>query len=276
VAQSAPVSVLIPCYCCPETVSRAVASAANQTLPPAEIILIEDASPDGGRTLAALDRLANEYAGCVQLKVLALASNVGPGAARNRGWEASTQPYLAFLDADDAWHPRKLELQIGWMEAHPEADLTGTRTQVVAEPSDLPVPPVGLHARELSLRDMLLVNLLPTRTVVVRASVQNRFALGKRYSEDYLLWLSMIAEGHRAFLLEATLACAFKPDFGVDGLSSHLWRMHLEVLDSYRQLRRGGKIGGVALTLLALMSWAKFVRRLILTACMRFYPRSRA
>jgi glycosyltransferase involved in cell wall biosynthesis len=62
--------------------------------------------------------------------------NSGIGKARNRGLERATGTYVAFLDADDAWHPEKLALQVAHAEAHPdlavvysdaeEFDATGT------------------------------------------------------------------------------------------------------------------------------------------------------
>jgi GT2 family glycosyltransferase len=53
----APVSVIIPCYCCVDTIKRAVDSVIAQTLPPEEIILIDDFSNDDGVTLTTLNYL---------------------------------------------------------------------------------------------------------------------------------------------------------------------------------------------------------------------------
>ncbi|MHB1099234.1 MAG: glycosyltransferase family 2 protein, partial [Burkholderiales bacterium] len=107
-----PVSVIIPCYRCAETIARAVDSVLKQTLPPEEILLVEDCSGDDGNTLAVLHSLQqnNPF-----IRVIPLAKNGGPAAARNAGWDAAKQPYIAFLDADDAWHPKKLEIQYSWM-----------------------------------------------------------------------------------------------------------------------------------------------------------------
>src|SRR2546427_9146273 len=107
---TAPVSVLIPSYCCADTVARAVESAVEQTLTPAEIIMVDDASPDGGKTYCALKDLQQRFSRRTAIRIIRLERNGGPGAARNRAWEVASQPYVAFLDADDAWHPRKLEI----------------------------------------------------------------------------------------------------------------------------------------------------------------------
>src|SRR5262245_4665161 len=117
-----PVSAVIPCYRCRGTIHRALDSVAAQTALPREVILVDDCSADG--TAEAIGRIASEYPdGWV--RVLTLPVNGGPGRARNAGWDAAAQPYVAFLDADDSWHRSKLEIQYGWMRANPHVVLTG-------------------------------------------------------------------------------------------------------------------------------------------------------
>lgn len=254
----APVSVVVPCWKCGDTITRAVESVAAQSYLPREVILVDDASGDG--TLEVLHALAARYSDG-WIKVVEQERNAGPGEARNAGWAVATSRYIAFLDADDAWHSKKLELQLAWMEAHPEAAITGTQT-IVLDPSEKTPQVAGApRVKEVSFRHMLLVNRLLTRSVVLRANVPHRFLPGKRYSEDYLLWLSMIADGYRAFLLDMPLAYAFKRDFGIGGLSAHLWNFHRDVLDTYDRLYEAGHINGVTRILLAVYSFFKFARR---------------
>ena len=56
--------------------------------------------------------LQSQYSDGVSIGVIPLGKNVGAPAARNTAWKGSTQPYIAFLDADDLWNPRKLECQV--------------------------------------------------------------------------------------------------------------------------------------------------------------------
>src|SRR5688572_19076100 len=89
----APVSVVVPCYRCGGSIGRAVASVLAQSARPAELIVVDDASDDASpQAIAALG---------AGVRAVRLARNQGPAAARNAGWAAATQPYLAFLDADD-------------------------------------------------------------------------------------------------------------------------------------------------------------------------------
>ena len=96
------VSVVVPCFACAGTIERAVASVAAQTCRPLELILVNDASLD--ETAACLQRLHDQYPEWVH--VVHLAVNVGAGEARNAGWSVAKGKYIAFLDADDSWHPR--------------------------------------------------------------------------------------------------------------------------------------------------------------------------
>ena len=261
----APVSVVIPCYRCTSTIERAVFSIGQQTFLPEKVILVEDCSEDEGETLACLYRVQASYRDRLSLKIIRLDQNGGPGVARNAGWEAAKSPYIAFLDADDAWHPRKLEIQVTWMEAHPEITMTGTQTTVIGRLQEAPIRLPPLAARKLSFNHMLIINSMPTRSVVVRSNLPHRFLSGKRYSEDYLLWLSAIADGHQAFLLEVPLAYSFKRDFGAGGLSAHLWKFHCEVLDTYNRLYHAGYINRATHKFLEVYSLVKLLRRWLLS-----------
>lgn len=104
---SADISVVIPTHQRKEAVLRAVSSAFAQTLLPREVIVVDDGSSDG--TVEALRALTSP----VPLLVLVHESNKGGPAARNTGIAAARGGWIAFLDSDDVWEPRRLELQFG-------------------------------------------------------------------------------------------------------------------------------------------------------------------
>ena len=103
--ESADVSVVIPAYRAAETIGRALASVAAQTLRPRQVIVVDDGSPDG--TYEAAMAAAESMAG-IDL-VVVRQGNLGAGAARNRALAEAACTYVAFLDADDEWLPEKLE-----------------------------------------------------------------------------------------------------------------------------------------------------------------------
>jgi glycosyltransferase involved in cell wall biosynthesis len=261
----APVSVVIPCYRCSATISRAVESIAQQVMRPQEVILVDDAS--GDNTLSTLYEIqARYYKGWI--KVLCLPRNSGPSTARNAGWEAARESFVAFLDADDSWHPHKIEIQFSWMEANPEVALSAHRYLLVPgpalEPDDVnnPVP------RKLSFRRMLLSNPISTPTVMLRRELPMRFQDGKRYAEDYLLWLQIACQRH-CWLLDLPLTYLHKAPYGLSGLSAHMWEMEQGVISTYETLYKEHRISLLTFMALVPYSLLKFLRRSIRIAFMR-------
>jgi glycosyltransferase involved in cell wall biosynthesis len=263
---AAPVSAVIPCYRCAATIGRAVSSVAAQTRRPAEVILVDDGSGDG--TLEALRALAAAHPGWV--KVLAQPRNSGAADARNAGWAAATQPYLAFLDADDAWHPRKMELQYGYLKEHPEVALCAHRHEILGA-SEVPNRPVGEVAAERISKGSLLLsnNFFAPSMMMLRRELPQRFLSGRRHVDDHLLWLQIVCAGHAFVRLSAKLAYTYKQPFGESGLSGQLWVMERSELANYWLLRREGCIGHAAALALSAWSLAKFLRRALLVGLRR-------
>jgi glycosyltransferase involved in cell wall biosynthesis len=259
----APVSVIIPCFRCRETIELSLNSALNQTLQPAEILLVDDASGDG--SLDLLHHLERIHA--PRVKVISLTKNGGPGLARNAGWDAATSPWLAFLDADDAWHPRKLEIQWNWLASHQDVAMCGHASQFSSGRIDFPVAD-GPVANRLSMWRMLISNRLPTRSVMLRRDLPFRFR-GREVTEDYLLWLEVIASGFPSVRLESCLAFSLRPDFSPGGYSGQLWTHEKRELAALGTLRAEGKLAWPAFILSATWSFIKYVRRLWLMRSMR-------
>jgi glycosyltransferase involved in cell wall biosynthesis len=247
----------------------------GQTQVPAELILVDDQSGDGSLDLLKL--IQSKY-GCNQIKVVSLTVNQGAASARNAGWDVATQPYVAFLDADDAWHPLKIEIQLEWMLKHPGAALTGHACQIVmmsekndSEDNSVDVTAfLGVDFKKVESRALLTSNPFPTRSVMLRRDLPHRFFAGKRYSEDYLLWCEILLDGYACYLSPLPLAFMFKADYGEAGLSGNLWAMEKGELDTYRKLFCDGRIGRLLFSALFFWSIAKYVRRCINVRSLRF------
>lgn len=266
----APVSVVIPCYNCAGTIGRALASVAAQTWLPEEIIVVDDASCDGGDVSRAVVE-ASRALGLEQLRVIQLTENRGPGAARNVGWEAAGQPYVAFLDSDDTWHPMKLQIQVAHMLRSPGLDFSAHWWRVwdgKGETADQAVADSILATRVLRPRSLLLRNVVSTPTVVLRRDIACRFP-ERRFSEDYELWLDLLFRGYRGVLIELTLAYIHKAPYGEGGLSRGLWRMEKGELETFWRLLRRGQIAWYDLALCAPWSLAKYARRVVVSGVRR-------
>jgi len=110
--KAADVSVIVPLFNKASYVNRCINSILTQTLPPTEIIVVDDGSTDDGAAIVGKydDRRIR----------LIMQENAGPGAARNRGLREATGRYVAFLDADDEWMPAYLERGVTALERQQE------------------------------------------------------------------------------------------------------------------------------------------------------------
>lgn len=267
----AEVSVIIPCYCCSETIRRTLASIAAQTLLPKEVILVEDSSPDEGATLNILHEEAGTYADYFDIVVVALIENKGAANARNVGWDLASQPYIALLDADDAWHSEKIEIQYNFMKNNPDIYLSGHEKRIVSEDVGLDWQLTTFHYKLLSPKKMLLSNPFVTPSVMFKRNNEYKFNPIKRYVDDHLLWLEIVFDNHKVAKLSQQLVAIYKPMFGATGLSSHMWKMEKAELDNYWLLFKEKKIRYIVLVLIGLYSFAKYIRRLLIVGARRAF-----
>jgi glycosyltransferase involved in cell wall biosynthesis len=265
----APVSVVVPCFRCAATIASAVALVAAQTLRPAEVLLVDDASGDD--TLAALEAVSLSYpTGWV--KVFSLPVNGGPSAARNEGWAHASQPWIAFLDADDSWHPRKIELQMAVLNADPHIAMIAHLMNV--QPRSAPPPALTYPFKIVKMpkRLLRLRSGFPTPSVVLRRNLPFRFDESRRRSEDSLLFGQILLSGYRCVTIRQVLVSGHKQPFGEGGLSGDLAAMQKAGWDTRRALYAQGLVGRAELLVTHAYSIARYARRIFLT----FLRRQRA
>lgn len=233
-AQHISVSVIVPVYNNAHTVLRALESIVRQTAQPLEIIVVDDASTDN--SCAVIEKYIQNLP---IAKLLRSTRNLGPSAARNMGWAVASAEFLAFLDADDAWHHKKLETQFVFMQDNPEFMISGHQYQVVTKnepPQDCSFE--DFEVSTFNLRDFLIRNRFSTPTVMLRRSISDRFDETQRYSEDYQLWLRIIAKHKKGALIEAPLTFLFKSAYGAGGISGRMFAMYRGELANASALRR--------------------------------------
>lgn len=263
------VSVVVPCFCCEKTIDRAIESVVQQTMRPLELILVDDVSGDDTR--AVLEKWHRKYPDWIRL--VCLDANVGAGMARNEGWRLARGKYIAFLDSDDSWHPAKLEIQYAYMESHPDIQLSGHGHTIGSSP--LFSPSQVVHARLLSCWRVLVKNPFVTPSVMLRRMLPNRFAEGRRYMEDHLLWLEVVLAGGQIALLEMPLATLHKGQVGVAGLSNHIRAMSKADFGNYWVLYKKNLIGAPMLSVCWAWTSVKFLRRAIVFGVPRVWRRWR-
>ncbi len=117
------ISVIIPAYNAGSTITRAINSVLNQTVPPEEIFVVDDGSTDN------MAEAVKKFGGRVTYM---RTEHLGPGAARNKALLKLKGDWVALLDSDDEWMPHKLEMQMKLFESNPELYWSGANSYLAA------------------------------------------------------------------------------------------------------------------------------------------------
>jgi glycosyltransferase involved in cell wall biosynthesis len=248
------VSAIIPAYNAARTLRACIESALAQSCAELEVIVVDDGSKDDTA------RIARGMPGVRLIQQ----ENAGPATARNRGIEAAKGEWLAFLDADEAWlDAEKIDLQLACARRH-GASLVGVSGRRGVE-------------HKVGFRRFLLGNPLATSTVLAkkdRVLAAGGFEAGRYYSEDYLLWMRIAAQGGKTALagVGRNRDLAGKGAFGGGGLSSNLEKMQKGEEYNFRALfaeraLAASELGNLLSYILALsVSRLKYYKRLLVRA----------
>ncbi len=178
----ATVSVVMPVYNAERTMRRSIESVLAQTHGGWQLILIDDGSRDG--SAAIIDEYVERDARVVGVRQ----SNAGVAAARNAGIRAASGTHVAFLDSDDWWEPRKLELQLAQMQRS-GAMVCYASYQRIAEDGRL-LSRVTPPAR-VEYRDMLGSNHIGNLTGIYDRRLGD-VEFQRVGHEDYVFWLDRV------------------------------------------------------------------------------------
>ncbi len=197
------VSVIVPCFNQAAFLGQAIESVLSQTYADLQLIVVDDGSTDQTRDVAASfsdPRLLFIHQ-----------DNRGLGAARNRGYQASSGQYVTFLDSDDYFSPHKVQRQVEVLENEAEIGFVFCDIQHVdAQGAPLNDYTVKSAFRPFS-KDLLSLLLaggfMPPHAVMIRRSVLDEVGLFDESpelsgNEDYDLWLRVAAAGYRAFYVD--------------------------------------------------------------------------
>jgi glycosyltransferase involved in cell wall biosynthesis len=181
------VSVVIPAYNAEATIVETLASLFAQSFPDFEALVVDDGSSDRTAEVAA-------GTGDARVRVISIA-NGGVARARNRAVAEAQGEMIAFLDADDLWDPRKLELQVAALEREPQAGWCVTGG-VRIDGSSREIAPLPL----LAPADVCMTLLLHSMTVghlssgmVRKPLLEQVGGFDARFSQcaDWDLWLRL-------------------------------------------------------------------------------------
>lgn len=255
------VSVIIPFFNSSSTLSRALQSVHWQTSKVHEIIVVDDASTPFERDQAF--KLLEPHG---NVKFISLELNKGPANARNVGWDVAQGDWVAFLDSDDAWHPRKIELQLRHaLEITPQPSLVATQTIQLTQLND--IMKIETEAYDgcipITKSQLLIKNRMSTPSVMIRRDIEERFSAGKRYSEDFELWLILAGKGFVLVKLDLPLTAIFKAPYGDSGLSSRMISMAIGECNAFIGAARTGAISPIEVIFGLIISVMKSARRIL-------------
>jgi len=240
------VTVVIPTFNSSATIKRAIDSVFAQTALPNRVIVVDNASSD--TTVEVVEKVTvNSHC---DVELVRQPRNGGPGAARNAGWNLVETPFVSFLDSDDSWHPTKLERQLDVAKQHADDCFFGhtTTPSIRSDTANMPTTALPVGSTKIdyySLRHFLVRNRVSTPTVMLRSNLPFRFPTEHWYAEDYGLWTSILAAGHRAVVHDLALTTLHKAAWGEAGLSAKLDEMHVGEMLVLDALRRDRAIGAV-------------------------------
>lgn len=235
--KSASVSVVIPHYNSFKSVEVAIDSVLAQTVQVGEVIVVDDGSGDP----SLLNALRAQYLPNPKVKIYEFASNRGPAAARNFGVLSAKFDYVAFLDADDAWMPHKIEVQYEMMKKSQLNISAHYYEPILRKKIANHLLKKKIKIKKISQLNFLLRNPFFTPTVMVKREGFSLFSEVFYRMEDYECWIKNVQRGSSALICE-TLAYGFKPPLGFSGLTASVFEMHKGCLAVLLSLKKEKKI----------------------------------
>jgi cellulose synthase/poly-beta-1,6-N-acetylglucosamine synthase-like glycosyltransferase len=231
------VSVVIPAYNAQSTLSATLDSARSQTFHDLEIIVVDDGSTD--ETLSVAKAAAASDARIIVLT----RPNGGVAASRNLGIHSARGEYIAPLDADDIWHPTKIEKQVRVLRDNPNVGLVFTWYRSVDAHNAIIESSPPSYARG-SVYTLLLVDNfvgnasspLIRKSTLIEAGLYNSDlrATGCEGAEDFQMQLSVAALSDFDVVPEYLLGYRVSPASMSTNYSKML-RSHIEVLRLMRE-----------------------------------------
>ncbi|MGC9611137.1 MAG: glycosyltransferase [Minisyncoccia bacterium] len=198
------VSVVIPSYNSAKYILEAVDSALGQTYQPLEIIVVNDGSTDD------TEKILESYVKTNRIRYI-YQQNKGLAGARNTGFRAAKGKYVALLDSDDLFLPKKIERQVEYLENHSECDVCYCDLWHFFEgkPEENLKLNYEYHSGPDVFRELLHKNFINPLSVVLRRSVlENIGYFNEKFfrSEDWEYWIKLAYRGARFCFLPEILA----------------------------------------------------------------------
>ena len=187
------ISVIMPCYNMEKFIASSIQSVCNQTYTDWELLIVDDASTD--KTAEIVQRFQEADS---RIHFAAKSMHTGIATTRNQAIGMAKGQYLAFLDADDVWHPDKLEKQFDFMKTRNIGFSYSAYNWIDEAGNEL--GKTILTAGDLNYNDYLHNTIIGCSTVMVNTNITDLISVPEfRTSEDTATWLNILKKGFKAY-----------------------------------------------------------------------------
>lgn len=192
------VSVITPVYNAEKFLMETIESVLTQSYKNFEFLLIDDCSTDNSPSI--IEKYAEKDP---RIRYKKLSENSGAAVARNMGLKNARGRYIAFIDSDDKWYPKKLEKQLEFMGTNNKG-FTYTKYERITENGELlnaPNFPI-----KLNYSGLLKNTAIACSTVVIDKKIIGNFYMPLvRKGQDTATWLGILKEHDYAYLIDEVL-----------------------------------------------------------------------
>lgn len=226
--QASEISVVIPVFNRPELLRRALQSLLNQTSKNFEVVICDHGSTE------TIDLVVDEFRHLLNLIFIKVPQSGGVGFPRNRAIEVATSDWIAFLDSDDWWCPKKIETVLPLIKK--EVDFIYHKLQIVHGSVDSKKASFkGRASRFDFLTELVAVsNPIPNSSVAVRKSCINKiggFDEDRLIIEDFDLWIRLAQQGVRVQFVDVVLGYYWVSETGISAVSEFQLESHIQTYE---------------------------------------------
>ena len=217
------VSIIMPVHNGAATIGESIESVQTQSYEKWELIIIDDCSTDGTKTVV-------EGYHDQRIRYHCLQRNCGVAQARNKGISMALGRYVAFLDSDDLWLPEKLAEQLAFMQQK-RCGFSYTEYRQFVDTVSQIGHLIRIHDY-VDYRGLLKGNEIGCLTVMIDRSIFPEIVMPSSRHEDYITWLNLLRTGKKAYGIHKDLARYRKSS---KSLTGNKWRSLKWTWDVYRK-----------------------------------------
>ena len=202
------ISIILPVYNAEVYIEYTIHSILNQTYPYFELIIIDDCSTD-----SSFDIISNLIQIDSRIIYYKLEKNSGgPATPRNFGLKKANYNLVAFIDSDDIWHPKKLEIQYNFLKSNSKIKFISSLKTFNEFNNDMFSKKLVYNV--LTYNELLMKNFINNSSVLVYKECLHPFDMNDYFIavEDAKQWLDITKNGINCYLINFPLIYYRKVD----------------------------------------------------------------